>query len=313
MGPNWPMIAYPLYDAAVRAGRFLFQKHQAIHRNEGYRPFFIVGSGRSGNTLMRRVLHSDPQIHIPPETYVLGRAIQLYIRNRYLPWKDLVHLIAALFEFHAEFDKFEISLRPLVARMLAAPPESRSLAFLLNGFYRYHAEQTGNPDSRWGDKTPYNTLALPWILRVFPDAQFVHMVRDGADVVHSYVQAQLQPNVRAAAERWRSSIRAVDQFSRRHPTRCFEVKYETLVRDPTAIMEGVCSFLDIEFHQSMLTSLDHVDGMGDLARYSHLENASRPIETDSIGKGRRKLSADERAAIAPLIDQDLVRLGYQPL
>src|SRR5438876_7266314 len=77
-------------------GLFRFRCHP-LHRNEGFRPFFIVGAPRSGNTLLRRFLTSHPDLSIPPETYVLGSCIKVFRANRHLSWELLVELMLARF------------------------------------------------------------------------------------------------------------------------------------------------------------------------------------------------------------------------
>ena len=44
----------------------------ALHGEERHDPFFVIGVGRSGNTLFRRILTAHSELHIPPETFVLG-------------------------------------------------------------------------------------------------------------------------------------------------------------------------------------------------------------------------------------------------
>jgi hypothetical protein len=129
-----------------------------LNRKEAIRPFFIIGSGRSGNTLLRRILYAHPELHIPPETYILGRTIKLFLENRNMRWTDLVYLVLSQFEYYPEFVTFEITLRPLVQRLVVAPKDVRSLAFILDSFYRYHAETKSIHCKRWGDKTPMNTF-----------------------------------------------------------------------------------------------------------------------------------------------------------
>jgi hypothetical protein len=58
-----------------------------VHRNEGGQPpfLFIAGAGRSGNTLLRRMMMERLSIYMPPETYVLSRLADYRIRARGLP------------------------------------------------------------------------------------------------------------------------------------------------------------------------------------------------------------------------------------
>ncbi len=64
-------------------------------------------------------------------------------------------------------------------------PRERSLAFIIDRLYRCHAELSGKSIAKWGDKTPANVYSMAEIIAVFPQAKFVHLVRNGLDVVPS--------------------------------------------------------------------------------------------------------------------------------
>jgi len=283
-----------------------------LHKEEGCRPFFIVGPARSGTTLLRRILQASPEIHIPPEMKTLGRAISFFRRNRNMRWEHLVHNVVALFEFHPDADALGISLRPLAQRLVDAPPEKRSLAHILDSFYRYHGGQNGETFERWGDKTPGNVRYLDRIRAVFPDAKYLCMIRDGVDAVASSLLAGIKKEVADAAMQWRADIRAARSFARRHPADCREVCYEKLVTDPGAAIKEVYEFLQVGFSPEMIESRDHVDAMTDLSVFEHHAKAGEPITTESIGKGRRGLPPEDRAVVQRLAGDMLRALGYEP-
>ena len=85
-----------------RAYRYLpvLLKGRPLHDEARYRPFFIIGSGRCGTTLLRAMLQTHPTVHIPPETYSLGQIIQEYPRYSRLPWDELLRLILTRFEYN---------------------------------------------------------------------------------------------------------------------------------------------------------------------------------------------------------------------
>ena len=293
--------------------RFLFSfRRHPLHKRENYRPFFIIGSGRSGNTLLRRILYSHPQIYIPPETYVLGKVITLFGRYRIMHWKDLVHLVLAAFEYHPEFKTFELSLRPLATQLLDTPKADRSLAYLLNAFYRFVAASHGKPEARWGDKTPMNTFHLEKLLSVFPDAQFIHIIRDGCDVAVSYYKAGLYNDVLSAADRWLVSVKKARLFTQQHPKSVLEVRYEQLVTHPELVVKNICNFMNIEFHEEMLISHLDAASMGDVPLHSHHQQTMKPISTSNIGKGRQQLTEDEKQLMQKKIGKYLHQLGYPP-
>lgn len=313
MSPSFPELVYPMADTVLRLPALLLGRGYPLHRNESIRPFFIVGSGRCGSTLLRRILQGSPQVHIPPETYVLRAVIDRFLRNRDRSWSDLVHLTLSRFEFHPNFDVFGISLRQLANRIIHSPSDQRTLAFILDSLYRHHGKALGEVFERWGDKTPLNVYCLGRILAVFPEAQFINVIRDGVDVVCSMLRKSgNQQDLAHAALRWKTSISAARKFALRHPGVCHQVRYEDLVKYPHRTTERVCEFLGITFHASMIESLNHGELLRDLSTYAHHANVSKPIVTDSIGKGRRELTREQRIELQRAIGRELAQLAYNP-
>jgi len=308
-----PDFRHAWIDKLARIKQLVVSSGYPLHHNEGFRPFFIVGSGRCGTTLLRRILQASPQVHIPPETYMLGPSIRFFRNHPDMPWRHLVTTVLGMFEFNKKFYRFGISLRPVAQQIWTLPDAQRSLARVLDAVFRYHGEQTGQVFDRWGDKTPMNFQALEPILATFPDARFVHLIRDGADVVHSMVHSGLGYDLMAAAERWKVAIDTIQEFGREHPSICHEIRYETLVADPASTVTGLCQFLDLDYHEAMIVSLAHQQKMKDLENHDHHVNVFRPITTASIGRGRRALSTEDCRRLQPLIGPDLVRLGYRAL
>lgn len=272
----------------------------------------MIGSGRSGTTLVRRILTSAPGVHVPPETYVLGEAIRDYRRLGREPWDLVVDAVLARFEYHPEFRHFDVSLRPLAQRLRELPARERSLAAILDGFYRFHGEAHGVEVRRWGDKTPINTFHLRAIDSVFPRARYVHVLRDPADVVASYLDMGRYPTARAAARRWATSVRAAERFGRRHPERSMLVRYEDLVGDPETASRELCAFLDVPFDASMLESEPRAELMGDAAALGHHRAVADPIDDASVGKGRRTLTRSQLRSVQRRAGRTLARMGYEP-
>lgn len=281
------------------------------HRGELLEPFFVIGSGRSGTTLLRRVLTGGEGVHVPPETYVLGQVIRDFRRLRGHEWDLVVTAILGRFEYHPEFRHFGVTLGPLARRLADLDADQRSLAAVLDGFYRFHGEQTGVDVQRWGDKTPWNTFNLHAIDRVFPRARYVHVVRDAPDVVASYLNMERYREVADAAERWVRSVRAADRFGDRHPDRYLVVRYEDLVQDVEPQVERVCAFLDLEFEPGMLASEPRTAQLGDVAELDHHRGVDRPIHADSVGRGRRELSPAQLEVVEQVAGDQMRRLGYE--
>ena len=281
-------------------------------RGELPAPFFIVGAPRSGSTLLRRILLASPELHIPPETHVLGAAIHDYRRHRHWEWAALARLVLSHFVFQRGFDAFQLpSLPSLASEANAIPPAERSAAALINSFYLHHAALNGRESARWGDKSPYNSFCLDDIATVFPAAQYVHIVRDAFDVTASLMQAGLAPNAGVAVERWATSVRAVQVFQAQHPAQVLVVRYEDLVQSPEPTIATVCRFLDVKPSPGMLTSERIAEQMGDVAMHAHHRAVREPISSISVGKGRRSLLPEDYRTVAARARTTLEQLGYE--
>lgn len=288
-----PFTGYPLFDDAE------------------YDPFFIIGSGRCGTTLLRRMLIAHPDVYIPPESWMLGRCVKLWRQNPSLTWRDRVYLIVAQFEYTPGMREAGWpELAPVAKRLLEVEPKARSLARIIDMVYRFSA-QDDSDCRRWGDKTPLSTFSLPRIRSVFPSAKFIHLIRDGCDVTFSCLQAGRYQDLRLAARRWAASTKLASRFCQRYHGQCLEVRYEQLVLKPEETLRQVCDLLDLEFLPRMVESEDMTSKMKNVSKTNPFtENVRRPVFADSIGKGRRALSADQRQLIAPIIGKELERLGY---
>lgn len=281
-----------------------------LHRNENSRPFFIVGSGRCGTTLLRRILQASDEIHIPPENWSLGYAIHHFERNSWqLYWEQLVDIVASAHE-HRTHQWFDTPPTEFIKSAGEWPDEERSLYRLIDGLYRYHGETVGATFERWGDKTPMNVKLMEVILRVFPDASFVHLLRDGVDVAYSWSRRPDYDDVIQPSQRWKQSVAAARSFAERHPDRFLEIRYEDLCHHPEETVRQVCRFIDLSYEANLVYASDHYDELGKAQTISHFQNAFESISTDSIGKGRRRLTKEKKQAISGLIGDDLTRFGY---
>jgi hypothetical protein len=98
---------------------------------------------------------------------------------------------------------------------------------------------------RWADKSPTYTLHLDFIDELFPSAQYIHLLRDGHDVVASYRERWgYRAGLRAANSVWVAYVRAAQALGSRLPAgRFHELRYEALVSDPEATTRALFAFL----------------------------------------------------------------------
>ena len=146
---------------------------------------FIVGSGRSGTTLLRNILEKHPKINVSPELkffdVILANRQKLIFFDHKTKSERLVQRIC---------EKYKQSEDPLWKKFNLE--ESKLLKNLdLSGSYRdiflkiwgYFSTNPGAPI--WIEKTPSNVFFLDNIIRYFSQAKIINMVRDGREVVAS--------------------------------------------------------------------------------------------------------------------------------
>jgi len=275
---------------------------------ERYRPFFIVGSGRCGTTLLRAMLEAHPDVHIPPETH-LPDVMRDYQRYSRLPWHAVLRIILTRFEYHPQWDGFVPAFGP-VYRDLSARAEDRNLAAVLDAVYRAHATRYKPTATRWGDKTPLNALALNGLHTVFPDLRAIHMVRDGRDVVQSFMR-RTNVELSAAARAWLRPVRTAQQFGVRHPAQYREIRYEDLVRQPQVTIEAVCAFLDLPLDERSLRHHELDLPLADVDRFARFQGVRGPLHQAEIGRWRTDLSATQIDQLDALLGPTLSALGYE--
>ena len=272
-------------------------------------PFFIIGSGRSGNTLLRSILSGNSNISIPPESYRLPFAIKKFHIFNNREWNELVREVLSEFEDCKEFYTWGIDIKDVQKRLENIEDSKRSLSNIFDELFCAYSEKHSAGSKIWGDKTPMNTLYLDWISTVFPHSKFIHIIRDGRDVASSYLKMERYDNILEAANRWINSIDLAQSFGSKIKDNYMEIRYEDLVTSPKDVIKNTCDFLDIIYDSKMLDHTKQVEKLGDTDK-SHHSNLSKPISSESIGKWKNNLSESDQESITKLLHKHLHRLGY---
>jgi len=271
---------------------------------------FIIGCGRSGNTLLRRLLMERFDIYIPPETYVLTRQINQYYFSVSLKWPEKVDVILSMLENHPEFSTFGIeSFYDFKCVAKKWPEEKQTFVDLIESLYRWLGE-SNNIKSQWvGDKTPLNTLSLGMINLGFPNAKFIYLERDPVDVVQSYLDTGLYQNAESAAQRWLVSLKSWRSFKRiKKEEDCFELRYEDLVTNPSVLLDEIGN----KFAIPQRDAERHFErsALGDVGVYDHHSNVLNVPSATSIGKGRARVTQQDLKIIRKVLGRAAKGRGY---
>jgi hypothetical protein len=144
--------------------------------NSGSPQFFIVGAQRSGTTLLRLMLNRHSAVAIPEEAGFL----MPYLARRRLLAPDLLSAsqkttFVRYLQRNSQFVKWKLAEK-YVERLMGLEIDLRqAIGYLYTSF----ADQNGKRIC--GDKSPSFIRKLNLLSEGYPQARFVHIVRDGRD------------------------------------------------------------------------------------------------------------------------------------
>jgi Sulfotransferase family len=269
-------------------------------------PFFVVGSSRSGTTLLRLILAGHSRITIPPETWFILPLVERFPLRGSLTREQTTAAVKVITECHRWLD-MDMPSAELAAQVstLYQP----SLSDLINVVYRYHLDRSGK--QRAGDKTPPYINIMAQLKTLYPAAKFVNLVRDGRDVAISFVDAHFKGRPYHGSEfEWTKAIRQGMSCRNTYLANdVLDVRYEELVTDVEGTTRRVCSFLGEEFEPAMLQFQDRMMLVPGREWDIH-RKLDKPIPPDATAVWRRKLSAVECFVIEASLRRELVKLGY---
>jgi hypothetical protein len=287
-------------------------------------PLFIVGSPRSGTTLLRMVMNAHPRIAMPHECNVVHTVLRAF-PDPSAPVDDpgrFARIVAGVRRFERVFGMTaEDAARAVEGATDRTPGE------LLARIYRASkGVDPGNGTVVWGDKFILLGEYVTDLARYFPEARFVHLVRDARDSVPSIREnftAHRTPSGRFFATRrvvgsallWRYMVDACDRDTDSlDPGRAVTVRYEDLVRDADPIARRLCDLVGLPFEPRMLDperrrAERNAIPNDSAARYH--ANVAKPLDTARIGRGERDLGPHELAMIEAICGSALRRHGYE--
>ena len=270
---------------------------------------FIVGCPRSGTSLLQRMVDAHPVIAITPETNWIARALAASHCDGDVPVTgDLVERVTT----HRRFG--DLGIDEVTARRLAGKADTFA-AFVSAIFDLYGQKQD---KELVGDKTPGYVRSIPTLNGLFPEARFAHIIRDGRDVCLSLLNWDKLPKILGrlagsedyvftAALFWEWNVRLGREAGLGlGPRLYYELRYESLVRQPEATSAALCRFLDLPYDARMVGFHEgrtrHEPGLS-------AKRAWLPV-TAGLRDWRRQMPPGDAARFEAVAGDLLEELGY---
>jgi len=254
------------------------------------------------------MLDSHPLVAVPHESYFIVPALN---RRAIYEAGGAVDRTRLLADLGCDDSFTRWSLDPDRVRAVRDDEGLTTVPAVIAALYGTYAAQAGKP--RYADKTPRNVLHIELIGSALPDARFVHLVRDGRDVVPSLVGLPFFPDhFNDAVLYWSDRVRHGRRAGRLlGPNRYCEVRYEELVADPEATLRGLCDFLDLPYSPEMLEYPERADevvsAVVDVGHHQGLWQAP----TVGVRDWRATMSAHDQQVFEALAGSTLDDFGYE--
>lgn len=295
---------------------------------ESFSPsYFILGSGRSGNTLLRRMLMEDFDTFIPPEMPGLGKSMRKLVQTRYRNWETCSRAFFMNFEASANINvrnpengvvynlwaELGLSTTDLMRQAAAIQHEARACAALITLLYHNilsNADFQATCSTVIGDKTPWNVMYTHQLEGFFPKARFVLVVRHPLAVAYSYVKGLSAVNgisLDDAARRWSlAQFNCLDLARRVGSDRIHVTQYENLV---TSKVESsrVGAFLQLPEGGGCVSGLiSEAD-----AKLMQHKRINQPIDSSSVDRWKTEIIGDTKKRLLSIVEPALIRLACE--
>ena len=202
------------------------------------RLIFVGGCPRSGTTLVQNMLDSHPDVFGGPEFLHLEDLIRLrkiLRRSISVGWIDLF----------CSHDDLDHHLRTLIQNLFLPLADKQGCIYM-------------------SEKSPMNVLVLSELVELFPEAHFIHIIRDPRAIVSSmkdvctrakqkktdipYFTANISSSIEYTSRCFKAGFAAVKQT----PDKILTIAYESLVSDPENESKSMCKFLGLSWNSQMM-------------------------------------------------------------
>ena len=276
---------------------------------------FVMGKERSGTTLLQTFLDGHPNIVAPPESEFVALLYPRFGKIKRWTEKDIYNFIEELYKEPWITKIWRIDRKLLTSILLSIKDEADYSSICKVIYYCMRGEKQNI--LLIADKNPIYILLINTLSTIFPEAKFIHLVREPRDNVSSHLNSFKVNNVRFVSMKWLAYNTILNKAQMRFPGKFHTLLYENMVTEPELEMKKLCTFLNIAFDDRMVHNAfpERLKNFGeqklifDRALDIHA-NLLKPVNTSNIGKWKTGMSA-ERIQIVEAITGAFASKNYK--
>jgi hypothetical protein len=279
------------------------------------KPIFIVGCPRSGTTKLAAILNKHSKLASATETHFFN-----FVSKQKYNWKnftiqDLKKILEesrildftqlANLQSQDLINQFELIEDLPINDMSLEESNKKKIFNLLVQNYLLKKNK-----SRFCEKTPQHIQNIAEIVRIYPQAKIILLIRDGRDTVNSLLKMPWRPQgLLNNARFWSHYIKIGKRESLRPEV--LTIKYENLLECPREVLQSICDFIGESFEESLLDDSQESDNLFSTWELSWKKKSKYELDRSRISAWTRELHHDDQIVLDWFLHKDLLELGYQ--
>ena len=271
-------------------------------------PFFVIGSVRSGTTLVERILNRHTRLFMPAETFYFTFLDRLGVLGSEGEPEIELNRVVQLYRRERAFCFLDIPPGREEEILLEGARSYRDILFNLMTFLSGRAEKP-----RWGEKTPNNLRYVRYIRQYFPDARFILVVRDGrASLLSRLKHPNWRRNLLGCARHWANDASVMlSLINELDDSTLHVLRYEELLEDPKQVVHDTCAFLGEAYEEAMIEP-QQADGdqSRDYYKQPWMKKSTTVIDPTRATQWEQEYTPRQLRLVEVVAGEQLKALGY---
>lgn len=286
---------------------------------------FILGHARSGTTLLQTILDTHPQIASALESRFAIHYMNRYNGIEHWGSKEKEKFLNDILSEQKIHYFWEIDKKSLSDRLTQLSPKSPYSSFCKAVYLSRKSIFKKSEPKLIIDKNPIYALMISHLLKVFPNAKFVHIVRDPRASASSALQLVKGLQPKHPAYRWLSVNQEIESFKQLTEFKCHTLRYEDLLSKPTEVLDQLAAYLgispnfDFSYYETVNSAVssyidrsptEKIKTFRELGMSKVHSNIRTPINPSFIDKWKEKLNSDQVSVIDAICGELATSYGY---